>query len=574
MPDAAPTSTIIRFGDFEVDLRAGCLRKCGLRVKLPTQCFQVLGILLQHAGEAVTREELRLRLWAEDVFVDFDANLNTVIARLREALNDSSGHPRFIETLPKRGYRFIPNLATAVAPRTGLVVLPFANLGGDPAQEYFADAITDEMISALASVAPDRLAVIARTTAMHYKGSQKDVSEIRRELGIDYVVEGSVHRARDRIRVSVQLIQARDQMHLWANSYDGDLHEVFGIESAAVQAIAAQTGISPRQAIRKPTEDILAYDLYIQGRRYLDAANPPEAFAKARQFFEQAAARDPEFALAYDSLAELYWYLGFFGFMPPKEALSTGVFHALRALEIDGALAETHALLAQYRKQVDFDWPEVRREMNLARKLNSASPVVRLRYAVTGLMPHGRIDEAICELEGALESDPMSRWVRVWLAAMLWFGRQYDRLIEQGQLLLQLDPTYYMGYFAIGVGCREKRMFDESVAAHRRASELSGGAPMMAGWLGLALAVSGNTAEARAVLARLHAIAPKAYVPPTSFAWIHLGLGETGDFFNWMNRAIDARDHMITPIKSYPFLDPVRSDPRYMDLLRRMNLKF
>ena len=570
---------LVRFGDYEADLPAGQLRKRGLKVRLPEQAFEVLAVLLEHPGEVVTREELRRHLWPEDVFVDFDNNLNSAVARLREALNDSAERPRFIETLPKRGYRFIAGLSEpapapqpAPARRPKLVVLPFANLSGDPAQEYFSDAITDETITALASLAPEQLGVIARTTAMHYKGTQKDVARIGRELGVDYVVEGSVHRADEQIGINVQLIEVRDQTHLWTGQYHADLREIFDIESAAVQAIAAQIGITAHRAARKPTKDLEAYNLYIQGRYHLERGTPG-GYAKARQCFEQAVARDPEFALAYDSLAEFHWTMGFMGFVPPKEALSAGIFHVLRALEIDNTLAETHALLAQYRKQLDFDWSQVHREMNRAQQLNPASPVVRLRHAVTGLMPHGRMEEAIREVETALELDPLSPNTRGWLGVMLWLGRVYDRGIEQGRLMIELDPTGWRGDFVIGLCWREKRMFDEAVAAHRRATELSGGTPLVLGWLGLALAESGNAVEARAMLERFRAIAAQGYVPPTSFAWIHLGLGDTDHFFACMDRAIDARDHMLMPIKTYPFLDPIRSDPRYLALLRRMNLE-
>jgi tetratricopeptide (TPR) repeat protein len=219
---------------------------------------------------------------------------------------------------------------------------------------------------------------------------------------VDYIVEGSVHRADEQIGMNVQLIQVSDQTHLWTGRYHADLREVFDIESAATQAIAAQIGITAHRAARTPTKDLEAYNLYIQGRYHLERG-APGGYAKARQCFEQAVARDPEFALAYDSLAEFHWTIGFMGFVPPKEALSSGIFHALRALEIDNTLAETHALLGQYRKQLDFDWSEVRREMNRALQLNPASPVVRLRHAVTGLLPHGRIEEAVRELETALE---------------------------------------------------------------------------------------------------------------------------------------------------------------------------
>ena len=580
VPGAGTAPKVLRFDQYEVDLEAGLLLKRGLRISVREKSFQVLVVLLEHPGKVVTREELRRRLWPDDVFVDFDNNLNTAIARLREALSDSAEHPRFIETLPKRGYRFIASPFEAVrARRARLVVLPFTNLSGDPAQEYFSEAMTDEIITALAGLSPEQLAVIARTTAMHYKGSHKDVARIGRELSVDYVVEGSARRTDDRIEMNVQLIQTRDQTHLWANRYDAELRDIFSTQGAVAQAIASQIGVTPvgdkLPGRRKPTQDLVAYNLYLLGRYGLYKGTP-ESLATAKQHFEEAIARDSQFALAWDSLGEMHWYLGFLGFAPPREVCSTGstgMFYALRALDIDNTLAETHALLGMYRKELDYNWAEVHREMTRALELNRASPLVRVRYAMGDLMVHGRIDEAIAEIELALESDPLSPFIRTWLGMMLWFGRHYDRAIEQARMLLELEPANYLSHFAAGLYYREKRMFEEAIAAHGRSVELSGGSPLMLGWLGLALAQSGNTAEARAVLERLHAIASQAYVPPTSFAWIHLGLGEIDCAFNWMDRAIDGRDHMMAPIKVYPFFDPIRSDPRFLALLRKMNLE-
>ncbi len=582
---------ILRFEGFEVDLSAGQLRKGGTRISLREKSFQVLASLLEHPGQVFTREELRRRLWPDDVFVDFDNNLNTAIARLREALGDSADHPRFIETLPKHGYRFMANVfeapqapETRPALRVRLVVLPFANLSGDPAQEYFSDAMTDEIITELAGLAPEQLAVIARTTAMHYKGSHKDVARIGRELGVDYIVEGGVRRANDRIGVNVQLIRANDQAHVWAQRYDAALSDIFKMQGSVAQAIAAQVGITPIAAKvrvgdavgerppRKPTEDLVAYNEYIQGGHDL-ATLTPEAFAKARQHFEEAIARDPNFALAYDSLAEIYWWLGYFGFMRPIDAFSTGVLYAVRALEIDNTLAETHALLAQYHKQLDYNWPEVDREMARALALNPTSPVVRARYALNWLMPHGRLEEAVAELEYALEFDPLSADTRTVLAIMLLLWHRYDRAITEARRLLELEPSAYWGHLVIGSCHRDLRMFDEAIAAGRRAVELSGNSAAMLGWLGLSLASGGQKAEARALLKRLHGMAAQTYVPPTSFAWIHIGLGEMDSAFEWLDRAIDARDQFMMAIKSYAFFDPIRSDPRFAALLRKMNLE-
>ncbi len=577
-------SGIVRFGSYEVDLRAGQLRKNGVRIHLRDQSFQVLSVLLEHAGEVVTREELQRRLWHGEVFVDFENNLNTAIARLRGALCDPSDHPRFVETLPRRGYRFVAQVSEALttphsapASRVRLLVLPFVNLGGDPAQEYFSDAVTDEVITALASVVPDQLAVIARTTAMHYKGSRKDVGHIGRELNVDYVVEGGIRRTEDHVAVNVQLIQTSDQAHLFARKYDSQIRDVYNLHESIAQAIAthvprvadhvrSQPGTNaPR---RSPTEDPVAYELYIQARHPLDFVTP-EKFEHAKRCFEAAIARDPRFALAYHSLADLYYWLGFLGFVSPREAWALGSFHALRALEIENTLAETHSLLAMCR--LDYEWTEVRRELDVARDLALASPIVRLRNAL-GLMTQARVDQAIREIELGLELDPMSQFLWCWLAVMQWLGRRYDRAVAVLRRVFEFDANYGMAHMALGqTRCMEHK-FEEAITALRRAVELYGGAPMMLGWYGLALAQGGNLAEARALLERLHAMVPQAYVPPTSFAWIHLGLREIDVAFEWMDRAVEARDHMIIPIQLYAFFDPIREDPRFLKLLRKMNL--
>jgi TolB-like protein len=578
--------SLVRFEGFELDFDSRRLRKRGLPIKLSYQCFQVLACLLEHPGCAVTREDLHRRLWRDEVFVDFDNNLNILIARLREVLCDSAEHPRFIETLPRYGYRFIgdvqrvqPLAEPASATRSRLLVLPFINLSGDAAQEYFSDAVTDEIITAVAGVGPDVLAVIARTTAMHYKGSHKDVGRIGRELNLDYVVEGGVRRDGEQVGINVQLIEPSDQAHVFAKKYDADMRDIFSVYGCIAQAVAAHIpaiaqstragGIPEGAAKKKPTEDVVAYNLYLQGRYriFTDVLS-------AKDYFEKVIVRDPRFALAYDGLGGCYWWIGFVGLMSPRDAFSAGLWAALRAIEIDSTLAETHALLGQFRKVPDYNWAEVQREMDLALELNPVSATVRLRRALSWLLPMGRLDEAAAELETALELDPMDLSMRSWLGVMHWLARQYDRAEEVVRLLLQIDPKSVWAYDLLGeIRCQQCK-FEEAVAAFRRGDELSGSPRAFTGvaWLGFALARSGNVAEARALLSRLQVRAEHAYVPACCFAWTHFGLGEIDETFVWLDRAIDEFDPMIVPIKSYPFLDPIRSDPRFAALLRKMNL--
>jgi len=582
-------SDVLRFDCFEVDLAAGHLRKRGVRIGLREQPFQVLALLLERPGQVVTRDELRRRLWRDEVFVDFDNSLNIAIARLRTALGDSAEHPRFIETLPKRGYRFVGNvspLPSAAEPgparRPRLVVLPFVNASGDPAQEYFSDAMTDETITALASLAPEQLAVIARTTAMRYKGSHKDVAQIGRALDVDYVVEGALHRTEDQVAISVQLIQTSDQTHLSANRYEAEMRDIFRVQSSIAQDIAAHIPsiadkVPTEQVPRKPTENLAAYNEYIKGR-YEMWKWTPESVAKAKQHLEAALARDPCFALACDGLANLFGYLGFWGFLPPDEAEPYRWFYGMRAFELDSTLAESrchvayHPQKCHYEDAYSYNWLEAEKQMANARDLNPNSPIVRVRHAtVLGVLGH--IEESVAELECALELDPLSLEVHCWLALELFLGRQYERGLEQARQLVELEPGHHMAYMMLGLVYLGMQRFEDSVAAFRRAAELSDEFPLMLGWLGLALGLGGHRDEATLMLERLRAIASERFVLPTSFAWIHLGLGEIDDAFTWMERAADRNDEWIHPLKTYQFLDPLRSDPRFHRLMRKLNIE-
>ncbi len=577
---------LVGFDCYEADLASGQLYKRGIKIPLRDKSFALLSALLGRPGELVSRQELRRLLWRDDVFVDFDNNLNTVVGRLREALNDSAEHPRYIETLPKRGYRFIADVHPVAVPRAGvagsrarLLVLPFLNLSGDPNEEYFSDAMTDEIITAIAALSPERLGVIARTTAMHYKGSQKDVVQIGRELGVDYVVEGAVRRSLNQVAMNVQLIQVSDQMHVFAAKYEAKPHDVFSLHGRIALELAAHMGVCPApgksgsgMAGAKRTQDLAAYNEYIQAR-YVLGKTTPDGLAKAKQHLETAIACDPEFALAYDALAEVYWYLGYMGVMRPREAFAAGIVQAVRALEIDNARAETHALLAQFHRTVEYNWRDVHREMEVARQLDPGSPLVRLRYAVGWLMPQGRMGEAAAEVEYALQSDPLSLFLRTWRMLMLLIGNQHDRALEAAQRVLELDATAYWAYLTVGSVYRDRRVFEKAIAAHRKAMELSMDAPHMMGWLGLTLGLSGMAREARELLKRVGRKAAQGYVPPTSFAWIHLGLGDLDNTFDWLNRAVEECDQMLMPIRSYTFLNSIRSDSRFTALLRKMNLQ-
>jgi TolB-like protein/DNA-binding winged helix-turn-helix (wHTH) protein len=581
-------SHVVRFDCFEVDLDAGILRKRGTRIGLRDQPFRVLACLLERPGTVVSRSDLCRRLWRDEVFVDFDNSLNIAVARLRAALGDSAEHPRLIETLPKRGYRFIGSLGPlseaegGAVSRPRLLVLPFLNVGGNPAQEYFSDAMTDEIITALASLAPQQLAVIARTTAMRYKNSRKDIARIGREVAVDYVVEGAVRHAGDRVAINVQLVKASDQAHLFARRYDAEIGAIFDVQTRIAREIGVNIPslggqVRSEQPGRRPTESLAAYNEYIQAR-YEMWKWTPEGVAKAKQHFEAALACDPRFALACDGLANLYGYLGMWGFLPPDAAEPLRWFYGVQAAELDPMLAEPrthvayHPQKTRYEDAYSYNWPEAEREMASARHLNPNSPIIRVRYA-TVLLVLGDVHRAIAELRCALEFDPLSPEVGFWLAWVLFLARDGEEGLAQAERLVALEPDQPFAHMTLGHAYLGMQRFDESAAVFRKAADMSQQLPLILGWLGLALGLGGRADECRKVLERLRAMANERFVLPTSFAWPHLGLGEIDAAFGWMEKAVNHNDEWIHPLKTYPFLDPLRDDPRFGALLRKLNLE-
>ena len=440
---------IVRFDNYEVDLDSGQLYRDGIRIRLREQSFQVLKLLLLNSGELITRDVLRKQLWHDDVFVDFDNNLNIVVARLREALGDSAENPRFIETVPKHGYRFL-------CPPSNQI----------PSEDV---ELTD-----------------------------------------------------------------------------------------------------PAQHLKRGTQDLIAYREYVRGRAIV--LRTPSTYREAKKHFELALSRDPKFANALDAIAELYWYLGYHGFWPPRKAFAAGIAFALRALEIDNHRGETHALLGQFHKTIEYNWPEVHREMMLALELSPTSPYVQLRYSASWLMPQGRLAEAIERLDSTLKLDPLFYPARAWLGIILVLARDYERAMEESSKLLQIHPGYYLAHFISSLCNRYLSNCHEAIAAQERAVRYSGGSAAMFGWLGLTFASMGRIEDARGVLQRLNDMAERTYVPPSSFAWVYLGVRELDTAFKWLNRAVEECDQFLMPIKSYGFLDPIREDPRFKMLLRKMNL--
>jgi TolB-like protein/DNA-binding winged helix-turn-helix (wHTH) protein/Tfp pilus assembly protein PilF len=643
------SSRVIRFGVFEADLSAGELRKHGLRLKLSEQPFQILVMLLEKPGNVVSRDELRNRLWPGDTFVDFDHGLNNAVMRLREVLSDSSDTPRFIETLPRRGYRFIapveelgtaiegPLSATALLPvrpidsaavlptrsalpvrknlwfpvsrfamlssagfigavaltavavhyvggvnaskirpdhSTSLIVLPLENLSGDKEQDYFADGMTDELIANLAKIRS--LRVISRSTAMAYKGTRKPLSEIARELHVDAVVEGTVLRAGNRVRITAELVQVSTDRHLWADTYESQLGDVLALQNRVSSAIVDEIRINltpeERNRLAKtPAVSPEAYENYLKGRYYWNKRSD-EGLTKAIGYYEQATRKDPQYALAYAGLADSYGIIGatIFGSIPAREAAPKAKAAALRALEIDPTLAEAANSLATVKFNYDWDWAGAADGFKKAIELNPAYPTAYQRYSLY-LVAMGRFQESFDQITKARALDPLSISINTSLGWRFYLARQYDRSIEQLRNTLEMDPTYELPHLLLGRAYQQKGDFARAMPEFQKAVELSHNTPLMVSALARANALSGNREQAEKLLAELMAKSKREYVSPFYIAMINAGLGRTGLALDWLEKAFGDRSNGLVFLKVDPELDSLRTNVRFLELQRKLN---
>jgi TolB-like protein/DNA-binding winged helix-turn-helix (wHTH) protein/Tfp pilus assembly protein PilF len=503
------TDRVYHFGTFTVDARTGELSQAGRRAPLRDQPVQLLLALLEQPGELVTREALRDRLWGAGTFVDFDRSLNKAVNHLREALGDSAAQPRFVETLPRRGYRFIAPVtvstadngaaapadprhgartrhwlalaivlaagivigagiaAARLAPRgsaaseiTAIAVIPLENLSRDPEQQYFADGLTDALITDLAKQGP--LRVTSRTSVMRYLGTRKTIKEIGRDLNVDAVVEGTVTRAGNRVRVTAQLIQVSTDMHLWADAYDREVSHILDLQRALATDIARRINVVVKPIDRVRVVKPEAYGLYLKGR-YAFHQYTNRGWQQAIEHFKEAIGLDPEFAPAYSSLAETYLVAGAYGAFPSEEALTLGKAAAVKALQLDDALASAHFALATAHTWYDWDWAAADREFNRGLELNPGDALGR-NWHGGYLSVLGRHDDAIAEHQRARDLDPLSLIVNANLARALYWARRYDEAIAQAHRTLELDPDFGVALFWLEGSLRHKGVLDEAVA--------------------------------------------------------------------------------------------------------------
>jgi TolB-like protein/DNA-binding winged helix-turn-helix (wHTH) protein/Flp pilus assembly protein TadD len=620
----------LRFGIFEVDLDAGRLTKHGLRLKLQEQPFQVLAMLLEKPGELVNREELRSRLWPRTI-VDFDHGLNKAINKIRDALGDSAENPRFIETVARRGYRFLADVEAISAPSPqseatsdvdidgavapagvwkklrysrawrfvgfsqvlllaaavlwivypwnasskihSLAVLPLENLSGDSSQDYFAEGMTDELITDLGQIST--LRVISRSSVMTYKSVRKPLAEIARELDVQAVVEGSVLRSGERVRITAQLIEVPPDRHIWAHSYEGDLRDTLTLQNTVARTIAEQI-----QAVLNKQEKAAleksrvvqpeAYEAYLKGR-YFWNKRTGDGLKKAIEYFTVATQKDPNYAEAYAGLADSYALSGDweYGILSPQDASLEAKAAANKALDLDDTLGEAHTSRAFAMDLYDWDWSTAESEYRRAIALNPGYATAHHWYA-WHLMVTGHTDEGILESQKAESLDPLSLIIRADLADALCIARRYNESVQQSERTLEMDPNFAIGHYELGQAFVQKQMYNEAIAEFQRAIELGGDNAAFDSNLAYAYAVSGRRGDALKIAQDLETRASESSAADSNIALIYVGLGDNDKAIIWLNKAYQARFNPSILLR--PAFDALRSDARFQDLRQRIGL--
>jgi TolB-like protein/DNA-binding winged helix-turn-helix (wHTH) protein/tetratricopeptide (TPR) repeat protein len=626
-------STPLKFEEFELDPLSYELRFKGSPVKLERMPMELLLLLASRPGELVTRAEIIEKLWGKDVFLDTDNSINTAIRKIRLALHDDPDQPHFVLTVPGRGYRFIapiegkaaedevgalePRAASGTAPpaysrrvfrmgmiallivaatigtvvlrhfrsrttvassrRVMLAVLPFQNLSGDPQQEYFSDGMTEEMITDLGQLNPAKLGVIARTSAMAYKTTKKTASEIGRELGVNYLLEGSVRREGDSVRLSAQLIRVDDGTHVWAQSYDREVKHVLRVQEELGDAVAQQVQVHLESASRHPTVDPEAYDLYLRGRFYWNQRTP-ESLKKSITYYEQATARDTNFAMAYAGLANSYNFGQILGISRPKESFPKARLAAKKALELDALLGEAHTALAFELSHFEFDWKGAEQEFLRGIELTPNSAYAHLFYGNSFLMPMGRHEEAITEIKKAAALDPLSLPTNMFLAAAYSYAGEDDKALQQFRYTIDLDPNFPVAHQYLSAVLEHSGRLDESISEREKEELLTSSPDEVAAEIGSlrkALSASGPTGywKLRLRMEKQEAESPSGGSEAYGVASIYAELGDADQAFFWLEKAYQDRDGSdLNYLNIEPQFAKYRSDPRFKNLAARIGL--
>ena len=577
MADKSDHTDSIRFDVYEMDLSSGELRRSGKPIRLQPQPFRVLGMLAGRAGEVVTRAQLRDEIWGKGTFVDFEQGLNFCVRQIRSALGDDPDKPRFVQTIPRLGYRFVAKsvqtgAASGRCAIRSIAVLPLKNLSGSPDEDYFAEGLTEELITELSKLG--NLRVISRTSVMLYKNSEKTLPEIARELKVDAVVEGTAMRAGEQVRITAQLVEAATDAHLWAESYHRELRDILVLQRDIAYAIARQiqSNLAPSRKIvaGAPRMNASAYLAYQKGR-YLWNQRSEASLQKGIELFQEAIDNDPLYSAAYSGLADCLTALGYSSSLAPEKTFPKAKAMAVRALELDATLAEPHASLGYYKLYYDWDWKGAESEFREAIALNRNYVSAHHWYSVY-LTAMGREQEARTEIGMARELDPLSLAINTDVGFELYYSGNYDQAIEQLQFVLDLNPRFALANLWIGRAYQQKRSYDLAITRYRQAADAVPEWPVALAAIGNVLAESGRRREAQKILSELGALSKRKFVTSYGIALVHAGLGDKARAFKWLGQAVEERSHWLVWLKLDPRWNSIRSDSRFKALLKRVGL--
>ena len=571
-----------RFGDFELDVSAYELRRGGQHVHLERQPMDLLILLVERHRQLVSRADIVKQLWDPGVFVDVETGVNTAIRKLRQALRDSRESPVFVETISGKGYRFIAPVLTPIAstaPQISspsqspvmLAVLPFENFSKDPDHEYFSDGLTEETISYLGRMNPERMGVIARTSSMAYKHTSKSVREIGAELGVDYILESSVRREDNRVRITSQLIRVEGQTHVWASTYDRDVTSVLAIQRELAIAIAQHVGLQllPEHLTalaQRQTRQVEAYDLYLRGRYFWNQLSPLTT-RRAIEYYTRATELDPEYALAWSGLADAYAASPINGDAPPLQVGPRATEAAARAVSAGPDLAETQGSVGLVKFWLDWDWGGAESAFRRAIALDASFALAHRNLGIV-LSHSGRHQEARSAVRRARELDPLHAPHQALSSQVEFSARDYAAAIQFARQATILDPEFYIGYLQLAQAYVQLGQSDLALDALNRAGQFSSNSKLLA-LRGVLFAKLGQRDEADAVLNALGAASRERYIPPYAMAIVHAALGQVDPAFEWLDRAYEGRDVHLVFLPVDPKWDAFRADVRFADLLRR-----
>jgi TolB-like protein len=551
-------------GAFEVDLEGRRLLKRGMPITLREQSFQVLTALMERPGEIVTREELRRRLWSSDTFVDFEVALNSAVSRLRDALGDSANWPSFIETIPKRGYRFV----VPVPKRPAVAVMPFVNQTADAKDEYFSDGLTDELIRVLSRI--EGLRVTARSVVFRFKGQPWDARQVGRELGVEAVLEGSVWRSGDRIRITVTLVGVKDGFNLWAQRFDNNLADVFGIQDEVCAAVAEALHVC--LAARVPESrprNAKAYVQYLKGA-YLLKKRRPDDVRRAFKYFREAIRLEPGYAEPYYGAAMFYNVSAAYGALPPQSALSEAEDLVSKGLALDENSVHLHSTLGLLRV-FQWRWTEAKQAYKRAISLEPTNAFPHMAYPVLCSFL-GRHDEALLHAGKAVELDPLDLMTNFRLLQANYYARRYDEAVRSGHIAIELTPDSPYTYFYLALSLAALGLKGEAWSMAKTGRKLNDGLPLGEVYFGYVAGVLGHTLEARSVVGELEARRERGYSAALPIAWTYLGLGETAMGLEWLETALAERDPFLGSAMVFPAYDAIRTQARFKHLAHELKL--